>query len=395
MADTFKRTRALCPAIVDGSPASGLAKKVAAELALVYPGINVYKGFRVFMLPYWVLYLIPALGLLSGQRLTPSSQRVIWGLLGVVFALAIGLRHEVGGDWGAYLGYLERASLMTLPEVLFQGDPGYYLVNWIGATLGGDIYVVNVMCGAILMSGVVLFARRQPLSLMALLVAVPYLITVVGMGYTRQAVALGFILLGLSALTDGRTRSFVVWVLIGAAFHKSAVLILPVAALATTQRRIWNLFWIGIVSLMGGYLFLFDTVDTLWSTYVENDIESQGGLIRVLMNAVPAVLYLLMHRYLVLEEEARRLWWWMSVFALACIPLVLISSTATDRVALYLIPLQLFVFSRLHLITNDTLLRAYIVTGVIVYYTTVLAVWLFFATHSHAWLPYQMYPFAS
>ena len=347
------------------------------------------------MLPYWVLYLIPALGVLSGQRMAPASQRTVWWLLGAIFALAIGLRHQVGGDWGAYLRYLEQASRMTLPQVFLQGDPGYYLINWLVVGVGGNIYAVNLVCGAILMAGVVMFARRQPIPSLALLVAVPYLITVVGMGYSRQAVALGFILLGLVALSNGGMRRFAILVLIGAAFHKSAVLMLPVAALASSRKRVWNLFWVGIISLIGGYLFLFDSVDTLWQNYVEADYHSEGGLIRVLMNAVPAAVYLLVHRKLSLGEDARRLWWWMSVFALACIPLVLISSTATDRVALYLIPLQLFVFSRLHLITNDALVRAYIVAGVVAYYTAVLAVWLLFATHAHAWLPYQMYPFAS
>lgn len=347
------------------------------------------------MLPYWILYSIPTISVLLALRLTISSQRTVWWLVGLAFALAIGLRHEVGGDWGAYLRYFQEASRMTLPVALSQGDPGYYLVNWIVAAIGGNIYAVNLLCGIVLVGGVVTFARQQTIPSLALLVAVPYLITVVGMGYSRQAVALGFILLGLVALSGGRMRRFAILVLIGAAFHKSAVLMLPVAALASSRKRVWNLFWVGIISLIGGYLFLFDSVDTLWQNYVEADYHSEGGLIRVLMNAVPAAVYLLVHRKLSLGEDARRLWWWMSIFALACIPLVLISSTATDRVALYLIPLQLFVFSRLHLITNDTLVRAYIVAGVVAYYTAVLAVWLFFATHAHAWLPYQMYPFAS
>jgi len=80
----------------------------------------------------------------------------------------------------------------------------------------------------------------------------------------------------------------------------------------------------------------------------------------------------------------------MSVFAIACIPLVMMSSTATDRVALYLIPLQIFVFSRLHQITADRLLRAYIVLGIVGYYAAVQTVWLFFASHAHAWLPYKL-----
>jgi hypothetical protein len=337
-----------------------------------------------------MLFLIPALGVLAQRRLAPSAQTAVWWLVGGLFALAIGLRFEVGGDWFAYLGYLYRAAGMSLIEVLLHGDPGYYLLNWVVAQLGGNIYWVNLACGAILMTGVVAFARRQPLPWLALLVAVPYLIIVVGMGYSRQAVALGFVLLGLVALGDSRLRVFVVWVMIGAAFHKSAVLILPVAGLAASHNRLLSLAWIGAASLIGGYLFLFDSFDSLWANYVEADYQSQGGLIRVLMNAIPAALYLGLHKYLALKEGERRLWWWMSLLAIVCIPLVVISSTATDRVALYLIPIQIFVFARLHTLVQDSLWRAYIVLGVLVYYTAVLAVWLFFAAHSFAWLPYQL-----
>jgi len=342
------------------------------------------------MLPYWIFFLIPAFGVLSQRRMTPASRTAMWWLIGAVFALAIGLRHQVGGDWGAYLRYLERGYALSFAEVLTSGDPGYISVNWLVAQFGGSIYWVNLICGVILMAGVVTFARRQPLPWLALLVAVPYLVIVVGMGYSRQAVALGFILLGLVALGDGQVRRFVLLVLIGAAFHKSAVLMLPVAGLAASQSRLVSLAWAASATLVGGYIFLFDSVDALWANYVEADYQSQGGLIRVLMNAVPAGLFLLLNRYMRLSEAERRLWWWMSIFAIACIPLVVLSSTATDRVALYLIPLQLFVFARLHLVVKDSLLRAYIVAGVVAYYALVQAVWLFMAAHAFAWLPYRL-----
>lgn len=342
------------------------------------------------MLPYWILFLIPALGVLAPYRLTPASRPVMWWLVGSLFALAIGLRFQVGGDWGSYLAYLERASAMSLLEVLLREDPGYHLLNWLVVNLGGNIYWVNLACGAIVMTGVVAFARRQPLPWLALVVAVPYLIVVVAMGYSRQAVALGFILLGLVALSDGRARFFVAWVLVGAAFHKSAVLMLPVAGLAGSQGRFTSVAWAGVATLIGGYLFLLDSADRLWANYVEANYQSEGGLIRVLMNAVPAVLYLGLHKYLQLNENERRLWWWLSVLAIACIPMVLVSSTATDRVALYLIPLQVYVFARLPLISSDSRWPTLIIFSVMAYYAAVLFVWLMFAAHSHAWLPYRL-----
>ncbi|MDF1629717.1 MAG: EpsG family protein [Alcanivoracaceae bacterium] len=313
----------------------------------------------------------------------------MWWLVGVLFTLAIGLRHRVGGDWWAYLLYLERATPLSLAEVLNSTDPGYILVNWLVAQFDGPIYWVNLICGAVLMIGVMSFSRRQPLPWLALLVAVPYLIIVVGMGYTRQAVALGFLLISLSSLARSKIGWFVFWVMLGATFHKSAVLILPVAALASTSNRLWNFTWVGLMFVVGGYLFLFDSAEHLWINYVQADYQSEGGLIRVLMNSVPAALFFLLHRRLRLSEAERKLWLWMSLLALVCIPLVVVSSAATDRVALYLIPLQIFVFSRLPLVSANPHFRGAIALGVVGYYALVQAVWLFFATHSFAWVPYQ------
>ena len=342
------------------------------------------------MLPYWLLFLIPALGVFSPDLLNARSQRYTMWIVGAFFTLAIALRFKVGGDWYSYLGYLERGTALTFFEVFKMSDPGYYLVNWLVGNLGGSIYWVNGLCGLVVMVGLIRFVLRQPLPWLALLVAVPYLIVVVAMGYTRQAVALGFILLGLVALSDAKTRAFIVWVLVAAAFHKSAVLMIPVAALASGGNRLWVGFWVGLTTLIGGYLFLFDSADALWTNYVEADYQSSGGFIRVLMNSVPALLFLSLNKRMQLTSAERRLWWWISVLCLVCIPLVVLSSTATDRVALYLIPVQLFVFSRLHQITNDAFWRSMIVLGVVCYYALVQFVWLNFATHAFVWLPYQL-----
>ena len=342
------------------------------------------------MLPYWLFFLFPAGVILANRRLAPSSQTLAWWLVWLFFSLAIGLRFEVGGDWFAYIHHLELRSATSLADVLLGSDPGYYLVNWLVAQAGGSIVWVNTVCGMIVMAGVVRFARSQPLPWLALLVAVPYLIIVVGMGYTRQSVALGFLLLGLVSLRNRQMRWFVFWVMLGATFHKSAVLMLPVAALAATSNRFWSVFWVGLMSLVGGYLFVFDSAERLWTNYVEADYQSQGGLIRVLMNAVPAVLFFVFQRSLRLLDSERKLWFWMSLMTLACIPLVLISSTATDRVALYLIPIQMFVFARLPLIVADSRQRGLITLAVVGYYGLVQAVWLLFASHAFVWLPYRM-----
>jgi hypothetical protein len=70
-----------------------------------------------------------------------------------------------------------------------------------------------------------------------------------------------------------------------------------------------------------------------------------------------------------------------------------LASTAVDRVALYLIPLQLFVFARLPDLARTTQTRTAVVVGIVFYYAAVQYVWLNYATHAQYWTPYQFMPF--
>jgi hypothetical protein len=257
------------------------------------------------------------------------------------------------------------------------------------------VYLLNFACAVLVMYGVVTFSRAQPMPWLALLVAVPYLIVVVAMGYTRQSVALGLVLVGLTQLGRGHIVRYVVWVVLGALFHKSAVLMLPIAALAASRRRAWTLLWVAITTATGAALLLLDESDQLWKNYVVANYQSQGGQIRVIMNAIPAALLLAFRRRLGVTESERKLWFWMAVFSLACLPLVSAASTAVDRVALYFIPIQMYVFSRVHRLAPNANGRTAVVLGTMAYCAVVLFVWLNYASFSPLWVPYQFMPTGS
>lgn len=339
------------------------------------------------------MFALPALAVLSPWRGTPGLQRMAWAFFGVLFTLMIGFRYQVGADWEAYLRHYAVALGVPLSEAIGTSDPGYALLNWLSGLVGGQVYLVNLVCGAIVMAGVIGFSRRQPLPWLALLVAVPYMIMVVSMGYTRQGVALGFELLALVALMDGHVRRFVLLVAVGALFHKSALVLLPLALLASSRNRMWTLVWVGLTGLGLGVAILAEHYERLWQDFVVAQMVSEGGPIRVAMNALPAVLLLMFRKKLAPDENERRLWVWMAIFSLACIPLIGLASTAVDRVALYFMPIQLYVFSRIHRLFTGRLFKSVAVVSVILGYGLVQWVWLNHAGHAFAWLPYQFYPF--
>jgi hypothetical protein len=307
-----------------------------------------------------------------------------WISIFILLVLMVGFRFQVGGDWLTYLENIDTVTGMSLQEALTQGDPAYSLLNWLAAETGLWIYFTNTVCAALFTWGLLVFCRAQPRPWLALVVAIPYLVTVVAMGYTRQGTAIGLAMLGLVALSDRKILWFVVFVVLAATFHKSAVILMPLAILAGTKRRIWTLLWVCIASVIFYELFLENSVETLKSGYLEAQYQSQG-----------AAIFLWYRRRFEMPQADRTFWTWMSYGALGFTVLLVVSpsSTAVDRVALYWIPLQLFVLSRLpNAIGNPMGKNKVVVYGVVAYSAAVLFVWLFFAQTAFAWLPYQFYP---
>lgn len=346
------------------------------------------------MTPYWLLLLLPLWACLQGPR-RPWPVWQAW-LIGIALTLFIGLRHEVGGDWFNYIPYLTRAEGLSLSEVMVWGDPGYNTLNWLFATHPWGIYGVNLVSAAIFSAGLVLFCRSQPRPWLALCLAIPYLVIVVAMGYSRQGVAIGLMMPGLLALERGRLRPFLVSMAAAATFHSTALVMLAFVVPAVPGRSLtMRALRLLLLLTVGGALvqtFLAARVEGFVGGYIEAEYQSEGAAIRVAMNLLPGVLLLLWPKRFELTQQQLRLWRAMAFTALACtVALVLLpsNSTAVDRIALYVIPLQLAVGSRLPATQLLGLSPAQLLVGVLGFCLAVEFVWLNFATHASDWLPYS------
>jgi hypothetical protein len=86
----------------------------------------------------------------------------------------------------------------------------------------------------------------------------------------------------------------------------------------------------------------------------------------------------------------------LSVGGLAALGLVLVfpTSTAIDRLGLYLLPLQLFVYARLPdaLAGNERTARV-LAVAVVTLYAAAFYVWLNYAVNVEYWLPYRFFLF--
>lgn len=319
------------------------------------------------------------------------------GLGAIIVMLLIGLRFRVGGDWGQYERMFAYVGRVSLGRALNVGDPGYQFLNWVVQQMGGGIWLVNLICGAIFCWGLFRLARLQPNPWLAIVVAVPYLIVVVAMGYTRQAVAIGILMAGLAS-TDERGINplrFAAYVFVAALFHRTAVALFPLVALASRRNFVRNGLTVLAAAVLLFSLFLRDTMDRFVSGYVVAEQQSEGAAVRLAMNALPSLIVVIARYRLGFSKEQYIVWRNISFgsFALAAAFIVLPSSTVVDRLSLYMIPIQLVVLSRIPLTigankAGELLMRL----SVVFYSAMILYIWLNYAVHAYAWVPYQFYP---
>lgn len=379
------------------------------------------------MLPYWLLYLYFVVGALfqrqaavaaysspvpqgtpgqaapgAGLRPTTPENRAApptrqWRPMlvvgAVIVALMVGLRYKVGADWDSYQYQFQLAGRFSLESFLFKiGDPAYNFLSWNVRRAGIDIWLVNLIGGVIFTWGLMRFARAQRDPWLTMVVAVPYLVIVVAMAYSRQAMAIGLLLSGLAAVQRGASSlRFGVYTAVAALFHKTAVVMFPIVALATGRSRLINLLIALSVGLLFYDLFLASSAGIFRQRYLEGAYSSQGAGIRIVLNMIPAVTYLLAWRRFNFSEVERKLWLYFSLAAclLAVALAISPSSTAVDRIALYIIPLQLAILPR---VPEAFRMHGFGKTLIIAYSATILFVWLNFAKHAEYWMPYQMVP---
>jgi hypothetical protein len=343
---------------------------------------------------YWVLFLWPALFAVVEPRISAPLTKLVILLFAIFLTLIIGLRFEVGVDWDNYLYHLAYSDGKNWSDAAQSKDIAYGLLNWIAVSADYGVWLVNLVCAMLFVVGFVVFCQKLPNPWLALAVGIPYMAIVMGMNYTRQSAAFGFVLLALVAIQDGRIRRFVILIIAASMFHKSAVILLPIAALIRVRNRFWVILWVALSFVLAFIAVIAESLDGIVNQYLEEELTSGGAFIRVAMNAGAAIVFLAIRKLLELPPFHLKIWKWISIIALCFIPALVLSpsSTAVDRLALYFMPIQLLVFAHLPSAVRESGLRRVATLFLVFGYAVIMFIWFNYSPWSYAWLPYKFYP---
>ena len=312
-------------------------------------------------------------------------------IIAMVIATAIvGLRWEIGPDWEAYRLIYVDAGRLSLDQLIGRHDQGFYFVAWMLNRAHAPFWTINLPMAAILFYGLFRFSETLPNPWLAITIAVPYLIIVVGMSLIRQSAAMGFVFLALRNIGSKPLWKSLGWVFVGSLFHASAIIVALLIAVSYTKNRLTAAFLV-IISAVPVYFLLSSTVGNYFQVYGHQLIDSGGVYFRLVINAVPAVILLTLRRQGIVRADEYIFWRNVALVSLLLLPVPLFirSTTAVDRASMYAIPLQLLVLSSFPRTVSITSARSVNTAGIVLYSAITLLTYFSFGTHARYFVPYR------
>jgi len=345
------------------------------------------------LIVYWLMFIFPALFLLVPIKADRNLQNFLFFFVGVALVFLIGLRHEVGGDW---LRYMYSAYGITKGDDFdfygfYSGDIGYRFIHWVSVNYFNGIYTTNFISAIVFVTGLLRFCKAMPIPWLALLTSIPFIVIVVSMGYTRQSVALGALMHGLVVIINGgKETRFYLYTVIGSLFHFTVLIVLPFFFIFNLKslKRISVFFATVLLAIISATVFE-QTMHMVYQYITMKVHHSDGGVIRVLVSFITAIIFFIYREKFKSAFNDERLWFSFSVVVVLLFIFSFFYSTVADRVAIYFMPLQLVVFSRVPMLISSDYYRTVFILGVVFLNFIMLFGWLNFGNHSSQWLPYQ------
>ena len=343
------------------------------------------------MMVYAAIYASAVLALANLWKLNTAWWRVTLALVAPL-SFFIGYRYLIGVDWMTYEVIFLDIYRADLGWSLTYGDSAYSLINWLVGRLGGQVWHVNLVCAAIFAAGLGAFCNVQRLPALAFAVTIPALVYITAMGYTRQATAIGCVMLAYALFRGSVDWRWLALLVLATLFHKSAIIIFPLFIMAGSHNR-WATYIIG--GAMAGLLALTvvsANLSDVLSLYFEGDLESTGTLPRLAIGAVVGASFFLVRTPVETFAPHDRLVRNIAIVMVVLLPAYFFipSTTFVDRVGVLTIPFQGAILSGLiYSIGQHPILQALLKVVVLSLYGLTLAVWLLYATFASYWIPYS------
>lgn len=318
-------------------------------------------------------------------RLTPMLVAYFIALL-----IFVGFRNEIGPDWSGYLNIFEVAR--TNPDTLMR-EPLFMELNILSDRFGFGIYGVSFVSALLFLAGLFAYAKQTAQPWLALAAVLPYLVFIIGMSGMRQPAAIGIAFYALAHWRKLSMSSRVALIIVAMGFHNSAAFFF-VFVLLDGKERLWLRALLATVAVgllvwkLGG-----SGDDEMLVSYNQRygasgvAKSSEGAWAHVALCTLPAIIYLMFRRRIAAAGHSNSIVGMGSIGAVLLFPMIAASSTATDRLALYLSFIQMWIYPAL--VSTFESQKALVLLLISGYLVSVFLIYFIFGTLAYLYVPYR------
>ena len=343
------------------------------------------------MAAYIALILLPSFfALLNPKRISLPA----WVSVFLIYVFFVGLRYQVGPDWGQYIQLHELSADLDFNEITTLSEPLSYTLFWMSKKIGAHVYLTNIVAAIIMLTGVYKFAKCTVNPWIAVLAATPYFIIVVGMSGIRQAMAAGVILILLAKWKKISSLKHGGYIILASLFHTSALVNSLFLITRLRVKMFYKLFFgasiLAITIYLGSFLSVFSAnFNRYEQSYIAQEgVASLGSLFHIAMIAIPAALGIVFRRRLAPYILRPQLLTFGIYATIAVIAINFFSSTAASRLTIYLYFIPMIVYPAFsYILGRRNLIIA--TTAIALLHLVLLISWLQLANNAAAYLPYQ------
>lgn len=178
---------------------------------------------------YWFLLVLSIGGGLAAERLKGPWRKIYLPLMGAVFWLVAALRYQTGFDYRFYETLFETVSSTPLSGLfgLEHTEPGFLLLLKLGGLTGsyrGFLLLFHLLLTLLVFCWIARWSERRWLSVTLFLCLQFFALS---MNFLRQSLAAAVLLYAYRFLRENRFPPYLGLVLLGACFHRTALVMLP------------------------------------------------------------------------------------------------------------------------------------------------------------------------
>lgn len=371
-----------------------------------------------------IFFSLVILNFIKPSNISLRNLKIINYFTLIIIIIFTGLRYKVGADWEVYEYLFNSFKNLGFPSIAIfkSSDPLYIVLNIFADRLGSYIYLVNITISTIYflaLYSIAVHLSGNKIGTIYLISSYLLIIVILNMGYTRQALASGFILYFYYNFFKKNYLLSLSCFLLSVLSHKTSLIVYLMILvtfvienkdlLKISFKNFFSLILIVIAALFFFFIYEQDILRLIDvyvvssfgnnqypSLNIKQPVMSEGVIFKLLyLYFFVGLFFLYKKKIFFINKNEKIIFYSLIIPIIGVGPFIGYFSSFVDRILVYHYFFPIFVTLKILNVENFKIKekKIKIETTIIIFSFIALLAWLIFANHSKYWINYDNYIF--